>query len=123
MGEEAPNTIQVHTKAAGPIVELPRLVQSLLFAELAAASYFDETHALKVVQQIGFAGCQYFDRDGAQAYIFWNDVDCVVACRGTEPNRMERYSGGRQRRRCVNRNLRHGAQGIQRGGRRLVAAA
>ena len=86
MGEEAPNTIQVHTKAAGPIVELPRLVQSLLFAELAAASYFDETHALKVVQQIGFAGCQYFDRDGAQAYIFWNDVDCVVACRGTEPN-------------------------------------
>lgn len=83
---EAPDTIQVHTKATGPIAELPRLVQSLLFAELAAASYFDEAHAEKVVQQIGFTGVQYFDRDGAQAYIFWNDADCVVACRGTEPN-------------------------------------
>lgn len=83
---EAPDTIKVHTKATGPIVDLPRLVQSLLFAELSAASYFDEEHAAEVVRQIGFTGSQYFDRDGAQAYIFWNEVDCVVACRGTEPN-------------------------------------
>lgn len=83
---EAPDTIKVHTKATAPIVELPRLVQSLLFAELAAASYFDEPHAAEVVRQIGFKGSQYFDRDGAQAYIFWNDSDCVVSCRGTEPN-------------------------------------
>lgn len=83
---ESPDTIKVHTKATAPIVELPRLVQSLLFAELAAASYFDETHAAEVVRQIGFSGSQYFDRDGAQAYLFWNEVDCVVSCRGTEPN-------------------------------------
>lgn len=83
---EAPESIRVHTKAIGPIAELPRLVQSLLFAELAAASYFDETSVQEVVKQIGFAGSQYFDRDGAQAYLFWNESDCVVACRGTEPN-------------------------------------
>ncbi|MEZ6130266.1 MAG: lipase family protein [Planctomycetaceae bacterium] len=78
--------VQVHSRVVGAISEMPRLQQSLLFAELASASYYDEAHALPLVQQMGFPHSRFFDRDGAQAYMFWNDRDCVVACRGTEPH-------------------------------------
>ncbi len=84
---EEPITLPVYnSKLRSPIEEKAPLVQSLLFAELASASYFDEEHATQLVLEMGFTGLRFFDRDGAQAYMFWNDVDCVVACRGTEPN-------------------------------------
>ena len=35
---------------------------------------------------MGFPEIRYYDRDGAQAYIFGNDDDRVIVCRGTEPN-------------------------------------
>lgn len=74
------------SRLSAPIETLPRITQSLLFAELSSASYYNEAVAMELVQQIGFTGCRFFDRDGAQAFMFWNEVDCVVACRGTEPN-------------------------------------
>lgn len=83
---EAPPQVKYRSRVTSPIVEMPRLLQSLLFAELASASYFNESFAKELVSAIGFTGCQFFDRDGAQAFTFWNEVDCVVACRGTEPN-------------------------------------
>jgi triacylglycerol lipase len=36
--------------------------------------------------QIGLPEIRYYDRDGAQAYIFANRDDAVVTCRGTEPH-------------------------------------
>ncbi|WP_083732532.1 lipase family protein [Fuerstiella marisgermanici] len=83
---DAASLVPIHSKITCPIEEKPMLVQSLLFAELSSASYYDEVHAERIVEHMGFEGFQYYDRDGAQAYMYWNDTDCVVACRGTEPN-------------------------------------
>ena len=62
------------------------LEQSLLFAELSSISYYNERFVRPIVSQLGFDELNYFERDGAQAYIFASLHDTVVACRGTEPN-------------------------------------
>lgn len=88
MTEETPPSpvMTVRSRVEGPIESLDRLQQSLLFAELASISYYSEPIAQDLVAQIGLTEQCFFDRDGAQAFLFANDVDCVVACRGTEPN-------------------------------------
>ena len=85
MTEKTAN-VQVHSKIEGPIEQHSMLHRSLLFAELSSISYYDEPIAKGLAEVVGFEGCRFFDRDGAQAFMFWNDHDCVVACRGTEPN-------------------------------------
>ena len=76
----------IHSKLSGPIRELTFLQRSLLFAELAMISYNDEDEARRACQIIGLADVTFYNRDGSQAYRFRNDYDCVIACRGTEPN-------------------------------------
>ena len=49
-------------------------------------SYLSRAEAGLLVHRIGFPEIRYYDRDGAQAYIFANEHDAVVTCRGTEPN-------------------------------------
>ncbi|MDY0171017.1 MAG: lipase family protein [Thermoguttaceae bacterium] len=78
--------IDLFSRLTGSIAELTRLQQSLLFAELSQIAYMPPAPALKCVQQIGFSDSHYFDRDGAQAYQFRTEHDCVIVCRGTEPN-------------------------------------
>ena len=78
--------IDLFSRLTGPIAELTLLQQSLLFAELSQIAYMPPGPALSCVQKIGFLQSRYFDRDGAQAYWFRNKHDCVVVCRGTEPN-------------------------------------
>ena len=78
--------IDLFSRLAGPIAELTQLQQSLLFAELSQIAYMPPEPASICVRKIGFLESHYFDRDGAQAYLFRNKHDCVVACRGTEPN-------------------------------------
>ena len=78
--------IDLFSRVSGPITDLTRLQQSLLFAELSQIAYMPPELALICVRKIGFAESLYFDRDGAQAYRFRNEHDCVVVCRGTEPN-------------------------------------
>lgn len=68
-----------------PIAGLSLMRQSLLFAELAYIAYLEEASAAETVSQIGLRETLFVDRDGAQAYIFGNETDCIVACRGTEP--------------------------------------
>jgi triacylglycerol lipase len=70
----------------GPIGEMTFLEKSLLFAELSMISYNDEDEARRACDIIGFDDITFYDRDGSQAFRFRNDNDCVVACRGTEPN-------------------------------------
>lgn len=74
------------TRLAGPIDALSKYRKSLLFAELARISYLNEEHASRAASEVGFAQARFLDHDGSQAYIFENAHDCVVACRGTEPN-------------------------------------
>lgn len=78
--------IDLFSRLNTPIEELPLLQQSLLFAELSQIAYMPPEPALTCVQKIGFLDSLYFDREGAQAYRFRNQHDCVVVCRGTEPN-------------------------------------
>jgi triacylglycerol lipase len=78
--------IDLFSRLTGPIAELTRLQQSLLFAELSQIAYMPPEAALICTQKIGFLESHYFDHDGAQAYRFRNTHDCVVVCRGTEPN-------------------------------------
>jgi len=78
--------IDLFSRLAGPIAGMTRLQQSLLFAELSQISYMPPAPALACVRKIGFLDSTYFDRDGAQAYRFRSQDDCVIVCRGTEPN-------------------------------------
>lgn len=83
--DSTPSTT-VWSSLAGPIESHSILRRSLLFAELSNLSYLSRAEAGILAYQIGFPEIRYYDRDGAQAYIFANDDDCVVTCRGTEPN-------------------------------------
>jgi triacylglycerol lipase len=74
------------SRVGGPIDELSFLRRSLLFAELSAICYLSRAEAGRLAYRVGFPEIRYYDRDGAQAYIFGNDDDRVVVCRGTEPN-------------------------------------
>ncbi|MCM2370493.1 lipase family protein [Rhodopirellula sp. ICT_H3.1] len=78
--------VVVHSRASGPIAEMTFLQRALLFAELAMVSYNDEREATEAAKFVGFPDVTFFDHDGSQAYRFRNDHDCVIACRGTEPN-------------------------------------
>ncbi|HVT29987.1 MAG TPA: lipase family protein [Lacipirellulaceae bacterium] len=76
----------VYSSLDGPIESLSMLRRSLLFAELANLSYLSRAEAGLLANRIGFPEIRFYDREGAQAYIFANDDDTVVTCRGTEPN-------------------------------------
>jgi triacylglycerol lipase len=76
----------VHSALEGPIESLSMLRRALLFAELSSLSYLSRADAGQMAHRIGFPEIRYYDRDGAQAYIFGNDHDAVVTCRGTEPH-------------------------------------
>jgi len=79
-------TLVTHSRLNGPVQNLSYLQQSLLFAELSSLSYYAPGIVESVLEDIGFTESHFFDRDGAQAWLFQNDYDCIVACRGTEPH-------------------------------------
>src|SRR5688572_2453383 len=76
----------VYSSLRGPIESLGVLRRSLLFAELSSISYLSRAEAGYLAHRIGFPEIRYYDNDGAQAYIFANDDDAVVTCRGTQPD-------------------------------------
>lgn len=76
----------IHSEVTGPIESLSWLRQSLLFAELANLAYMSRAEAGRLAFHIGLPEIRFYDRDGAQAYIFGNETDAVVVFRGTEPN-------------------------------------
>lgn len=75
-----------NSRLVGPISELSFLRRSLLFAELSAIAYMPDADVRPVAAEVGFVESAFYERDGAQAYIFSSAHDTVVACRGTEPN-------------------------------------
>lgn len=60
--------------------------KSLLFAELSDLAYSNKQEATKKAERMGFTTIEFYDIGGAQAYKFMNRHDCVIACRGTQPN-------------------------------------
>jgi triacylglycerol lipase len=73
-------------RLSGAIKDLDKLHKSLLFAELSNIAYLRKNLATRAAREIGISTIRFFDRDGSQAYIFENDFDCTIICRGTEPN-------------------------------------
>lgn len=80
------DVVPVYSQVAGPVSELSFLERSLLFAELSQICYLSRAEAGRLAFRMGFPEIRYYDNDGAQSYIFGNDHDRVVVCRGTEPN-------------------------------------
>ena len=70
----------------GPIEPLSRLRAGLLFAQVSRISYLRPAAVDVYIPRLGLQLERFADRDGAQAYVFGNDSDIIVACRGTEPN-------------------------------------
>jgi triacylglycerol lipase len=86
ISSKAADEVELISKLDGPISDLDQLQRSLLFAEISMISYLPESQATAVAPRLRFTNTTYIERDGAQAYIFTNDDDLVIACRGTEPN-------------------------------------
>ena len=56
-----------------------------MFAELSNIVYLRDHLVKPMAIDLSFTQCDFLDHDGSQAFIFENETDCVVACRGTEP--------------------------------------
>lgn len=83
---DGPADVAVHSSLSGPIESLSFLRRSLLFAELSNLSYKSRASAGRLANHIGLPEIRYYDKEGAQAYLFANKHDAVVVCRGTEPH-------------------------------------
>ena len=62
--------------------------KSYFFAEVSALAYHDGTRAKRELKKIGFTNYKFLDNDGAQAHIFNNKENLVIAFRGTEPKQF-----------------------------------
>jgi triacylglycerol lipase len=80
------DVLPIYSKVVGPVGELSFLERSLLLAELSEICYLSRAEAGRLAFRMGFPEIRYYDNDGAQAYIFGNEHDRVVVCRGTEPH-------------------------------------
>jgi triacylglycerol lipase len=83
---DAPAEAAIYSSLNGPIEALSFFRRSLLLAELSNLSYLSRAVAGRLAYRIGFPEIRFYDREGAQAYLFANNDDAVVTCRGTEPN-------------------------------------
>jgi len=70
------------------INKLSLLEKSLLFARISAIAYRKPHEAKHYYKDMGFDS-EYFDCDGAEAYLLQNKNELILACRGTEPNELQ----------------------------------
>lgn len=75
------------SRVLGPIDELDRLERSAIFAEISMVSYLPGESATPLLHSMGFSDVCFIERDGAEVFVMSTDVDVVVVCRGTEPNK------------------------------------
>lgn len=79
-------SLVLYSDVQAPLASLSHLHRALVFAELSMIAYNDQDEATRAAAAIGFPAAVLLDNDGAQAIQFSNDHDCVIACRGTEPD-------------------------------------
>ena len=70
------------------VSELPEKEKRILFAKFAKIAYKNKDEAFQFGKFCGFGKVNFFDVEGAQAYLFFNDTDIIVTCRGTQPGEM-----------------------------------
>ncbi len=85
-GRGPPADHKITLKLERPVSELSWIQKSLLFAELSRLAYASPEAVDKIVYEAGLDQCVFIARDGAEAYVFGNRFDCMIVCRGTEPN-------------------------------------
>ena len=73
-----------NAQADRPLAEMEFYHRAHLLAELAFACYWAEDYMLELCKHFGITELQFFNFEGAQAYILGNEHDTIVACRGTE---------------------------------------
>ena len=56
-----------------------------IFAKFSKYAYLNQDEARAAAKTEGFFKTEFVDIDGAQAYIFYNKTDLIIACRGTQP--------------------------------------
>lgn len=76
--------IPLRIKLCGPLADLSILQRSLFFSETAMIGYLCSEECKIAASKLGFANCQYFEGDGSQAFLFSNEFDSVVVCKGIE---------------------------------------
>ncbi len=85
-GEEPPADQKISIKLDRPIAEFSWIQKSLLFAELSRLAYAAPELVARIVYETGIDQSLFIARDGAEAYVLGNRFDCMIVCRGTEPN-------------------------------------
>jgi len=70
------------------ILDLPLFERALLFAKLSKYAYYNTEAATSQAKKLGFTTIKFYDKAGAQAYLFKNKIDLVIACRGTQPTQF-----------------------------------
>ncbi len=85
-GKPPPAEQKVTIQLDRPISELSWIQKSLLFAELSRLAYAAPDAVEGSVYEAGLDQCLFIARDGAEAYVLGNRFDCIIVCRGTEPN-------------------------------------
>lgn len=85
-GIASPAAQRITIKLDRPISDLTWIQKSLLFAELSRLAYAAPEFIEKSVYEAGLDQCVFIARDGAEGYVFGNRFDCMIVCRGTEPN-------------------------------------
>ncbi len=85
-GIASPAGQRITIKLDRPISDLTWIHKSLLFAELSRLAYAAPESVEKAVYEAGLDQCVFIARDGAEGYVLGNRFDCMIVCRGTEPN-------------------------------------
>lgn len=75
----------LYSDVRAPLASLSFLRRSLALAEMAMIAYNDEAEAQQAAAAIGFPEARIIENDGSQAFVFRNEHDLVLTCRGTEP--------------------------------------
>ena len=56
----------------------------LVFAKFSKYAYLNQDETRIAAKVEGFPKTEFVDIDGAQAYVFYNNTDLIIACRGTQ---------------------------------------
>ncbi len=85
-GRNTPADQRITIKLDKPLAEMSWIQKSLVLAELSRLAYAAPEQVENVFYEAGLDQCLFIARDGAEAYVLGNRFDCMIVCRGTEPN-------------------------------------
>ena len=70
------------------VSELSEKQRRVLFAKFAKIAYKTKDEAFQSGKLLGLGKVNFFDVEGAQAYLFSNNTDVIITCRGTQASEM-----------------------------------